>query len=147
MSESSILRLKQIWSKEYATRRTQRLDKEYLYVWADGIYPKAGPKNVEMAVLVVVGLNRKGRKEILALEEGYRESAESWKEVLRSLKRRGVDWIGLTIADGSLGLWNALRDIFPHSRRQRCFVHKMRNILDKIPPAKQEEVRQALQEM
>lgn len=144
LSESSILRLKQIWSKEYDAWRKQHLEQEYLYVWADGIYPKAGPKNEEMAVLVVVGLNRKGRKEILALEEGYRESAESWREVLRSLKRRGVHWIGLAIADGSLGLWSALRDIFPHARRQRCFVHKMRNILDKVPAAKQEEVRQAL---
>jgi transposase-like protein len=147
LSGSSILRLKQTWSQEYDAWRKQRLDREYLYVWADGVYPKAGPKNQEMAVLVVVGLNRKGRKEILALEEGYRESAESWKDLLRSLKRRGVEWIGLTIADGSLGLWSALRDIFPHSRRQRCFVHKMRNILDKVPAAKQEEIRQALRSM
>ncbi len=100
-----------------------------------------------MAVLVVVGLNRQGRKQILALEEGYRESEDSWREVLRSLKRRGVQWLGLVIADGGLGLWSALRDVFPHTRRQRCFVHKMRNILDKVPATKQDEVRQALRRM
>jgi putative transposase len=147
LSASSIVRLKQGWSKEYETWRKQRLDKEYLYVWADGVYPKAGPKDVDMAVLVVVGLNRHGQKEILALEEGYRESAESWREVFRALRRRGVEWIGLMIADGSLGLWNSLRDIFPHTRRQRCFVHKMRNILDKVPASKQEEVHQVLRGM
>jgi transposase-like protein len=100
-----------------------------------------------MAVLVVVGLNRHGEKEILSLVEGYRESADSWRDVLRDLRRRGVKWIGLMIADGSLGLWNALRDIYPHTKRQRCFLHKMRNILDKAPASKHDEALQALREM
>lgn len=147
LSASSIVRLKRTWSEDYQQWRKQALEKDYLYVWADGVYPKAGPKNAEMAVLVVVGLNRQGRKEILALEEGYRESEESWREVLRNLRRRGVEWIGLMIADGALGLWKALRDVFPHTRRQRCFVHKMRNILDKVPAAKHDEVHQALRRL
>jgi putative transposase len=82
-----------------------------------------------MAVLVVVGLNRHGQKEILSLVEGYRESADSWREVLRDLKRRGLQWIGLMIVDGSLGLWNALRDVFPQTKRQRCFLHYMRPVV------------------
>ncbi len=147
LSPASIVRLKKVWSEQYQRWRKQGLEEEYLYVWADGVYPKAGPKDAEMAVLVVVGLNRQGRKEILALEEGYRESEDSWRDVLRSLKRRGVHWLGLVIADGGLGLWSALRDVFPHTHRQRCFVHKMRNILDKVPAAKQDELRQALRRM
>jgi putative transposase len=147
LSPASIVRLKQTWQKDYQTWRQHSLQQEYLYVWADGIYPKAGPKSDTMAVLVVVGLNRQGEKEILSLVEGYRESAESWRDVLRDLKRRGVQWIGLMIADGSLGLWNALRDVFPRAQRQRCFVHKMRNILDKVPASKYDEVLQALREL
>lgn len=147
LSPASIVRLKQTWQKDYQTWRQHSLQQEYLYVWADGIYPKAGPKSDTMAVLVVVGLNRQGEKEILSLVEGYRESAESWRDVLRDLKRRGVQWIGLMIADGSLGLWNALRDVFPQAQRQRCFVHKMRNILDKVPASKYDEVLQALREL
>ena len=147
LSSASIVRLKQTWQKDYEAWSKRLLDNEYLYVWADGVYPKAGPKSDSMAVLVIVGLNRHGQKEILSLVEGYRESADSWCEVLRDLKRRGVRWIGLMIADGSLGLWNALRDVFPHTKRQRCFLHKMRNILDKVPAAKHDEVLHALREL
>ena len=123
------------------------MEREYLYVWADGVYPKAGPKDEQMAVLVVIGLNRKGEKELLAIEEGYRESADSWREVFRDLKRRGLQWIGMMIADGVPGLWKALRDGFPTARRQRCWVHKMRNILDKVPQVAYDEVLQALREI
>lgn len=147
LSSSSIVRLKQQWEQEYRRWSQQQLDHDYLYVWADGVYPKAGPKNEQMAVLVLVGLERNGKKELLALREGYRESTESWKEILRDLKKRGVQWIGLVIGDGCLGLWKVLRDIFPHSNRQRCFVHKMRNILDKIPAAKHDEVHHRLRQM
>jgi putative transposase len=120
LSETSILRQKQQWEAEYHAWKKRPLEKEYLYVWADGVYPKAGPKDEQMAVLVVIGLNRKGEKELLAIEEGYRESAESWREVFRDLKRRGLQWIGMMIADGVPGLWKALRDAFPTTRRQRC---------------------------
>jgi len=147
LSPTSIVRLKQTWQKEYEAWSKRSLEEDYLYVWADGVYPKAGPKSDSMAVLVVVGLNRHGEKEILSLVEGYRESADSWRDVLRDLRRRGVKWIGLMIADGSLGLWNALRDVYPHTKRQRCFLHKMRNVLDKVPASKHDEVLQALRGM
>jgi putative transposase len=147
LSSASIVRLKQSWQKDYELWSKRSLEEDYLYVWADGVYPKAGPKSDSMAVLVVVGLNRQGQKEILSLVEGYRESADSWRDVLRDLKRRGLKWIGLMIADGSLGLWNALRDIYPQAKRQRCFLHKMRNVLDKVPASKHDEVLQALRQL
>jgi putative transposase len=147
LSETSILRQKQQWEGEYQAWKKRPLEREYLYVWADGVYPKAGPKDEQMAVLVVIGLNRKGEKELLAIEEGYRESAESWREVFRDLKRRGLRWIGMMIADGVPGLWKALRDGFPTARRQRCWVHKMRNVLDKVPQVVYDEVLQALREI
>jgi putative transposase len=147
LSETSILRQKQQWESEYQAWKKRPLEKEYLYVWVDGVYPKAGPKDEQMAVLVVIGLNRKGEKELLAIEEGYRESAESWREVFRDLKRRGLQWLGMMIADGVPGLWKALRDAFPTARRQRCWVHKMRNILDKVPQTAYDEILQALREI
>ena len=147
ISQTSILRQKQQWESEYQAWKKRPLEREYLYVWADGVYPKAGPKDEQMAVLVVIGLNRKGEKELLAIDEGYRESADSWREVFRDLKRRGLQWIGMMIADGVLGLWKALRDTFPLARRQRCWVHKMRNVLDKVPLTIYDEVLQALREI
>jgi putative transposase len=147
LSQTSILRQKQQWEAEYQAWKKRPLEREYLYVWADGVYPKAGPKDEQMAVLVVIGLNRKGEKELLAIDEGYRESADSWREVFRDLKRRGLQWIGMMIADGVAGLWKALRDAFPTARRQRCWVHKMRNVLDKVPLTIYDEVLQALREI
>lgn len=141
LSPASIVRLKQEWEQEYEAWKQRPLQVEYLYVWADGVYPKAGPKDENMAVLVLVGLNRQGEKEILAIEEGYRESDETWRDIFRNLKQRGVRWIGLTIADGLEGLRKAARDVFPMSKHQRCFVHKMRNVLDKIPSNLHDEVK------
>lgn len=147
LSPASIVRLKQDWEHEYKAWKERPLQADYLYVWTDGVYPKAGPKDENMAVLVVVGLNRKGEKEILAIEEGYRESEETWRDIFRNLKQRGVRWIGLTIADGLDGLRRAARDVFPLAKHQRCFVHKMRNVLDKIPHELHDEVQKALQKI
>lgn len=147
LSATSVLRMKKEWEEEYQLWKNRRLEKEYLYVWADGVYPKAGPKDDSMAVLVLVGVNRRGEKEILALEEGYRESAESWCNLLRAIKKRGVEWIGMVIADGALGLWNALRNVFPTTKRQRCWVHKMRNVLDKVSARHEDDVRECLRQM
>lgn len=147
LSSASIVRLKQTWEGEYRQWKQRSLERDYLYAWVDGVYPKAGPKNEAMAVLVVVGLNRQGRKELLAIEEGYRESEQSWRDVLLDLKRRGVRWLGMVIGDGMAGLWKAVRDVFPAARRQRCWVHKMRNVIDKVPHHVQDEVLQALREI
>lgn len=147
LSQTSVLRMKEDWEGEYQLWRKRRLEKEYLYVWADGVYPKAGPKDDSMAVLVLVGVRRNGEKEILALEEGYRESAESWSDLLRDIKKRGVQWIGMVIADGALGLWKALRNVFPTAKRQRCWIHKMRNVLDKVSTRHEDDVRELLRQM
>jgi putative transposase len=147
LSGSTVLRMKETWKQEYQQWNKRELDQEYLYVWLDGVYPKAGPKDENMALLVAVGLNRQGRKEILAIEEGYRESFQSWRDLLRSLKKRGVRWIGLTIADGIAGVWKAVRDVYPKSHQQRCWVHKMRNVLDKVPKQAEEEIREELRAM
>jgi len=144
LSEGSVARLKQSWEEDYQRWKEQPLEEEYLYVWADGIYPKGGPVDETLALLTVVGVNRRGEKRLLAMEEGYRESEESWKDLLRGLKRRGVKWIGLVIGDGITGLWKAVRDIYPKSRHQRCWVHKMRNILDKVPKKAHDEVLEHL---
>jgi putative transposase len=96
LSDSTIVRLKETWKKEYTEWKRRLLQREYLYVWLDGVYPKAGPKDDKMALLVALDVNRRGQMEILAIEEGYRESFESWRDLLRDLKKRGVRWIGLT---------------------------------------------------
>lgn len=147
LSDSTIVRLKQQWNQEYEQWKRRPLAEDYLYIWVDGVYPKAGPKQENMALLVVVGANRHGVKELLALEEGYRESAESWRDLLRSMKRRGVRWIGMSVADGVPGFEKALRDIFPKAKRQRCWVHKMRNVLDKVPLHVHDEIQLKLRSM
>jgi transposase-like protein len=147
LSEASILRLKASWEKHYQEWKGRPLEREYLYLWADGLYPKGGAVDETLALLVVVGVNRKGQKKLLALEEGYRESEESWTTVFRDLKRRGVRWIGMVIGDGIDGLWKALRPTFPMALRQRCWVHKMRNVLDKVPQKVHDEVLDRLREM
>jgi putative transposase len=144
LSDSTIVRLKQQWKEEYEQWRDRTLEQEYLFLWVDGVYPKAGPKREDMALLVVVGANRRGVKELLAIEEGYRESKESWRDLLRSLKRRGVRWVGMAIADGTIGFDKALLSVFPQSRFQRCWIHKMRNVLDKVPLHAHDEVHQKL---
>ena len=144
LSSASIVRLKASWEEDYRRWKEQRLQEEYLYIWADGIYPKAGPVDESLALLVVVGVDRQGRKKLLAIEEGYRESEESWTDLFRDLKRRGVKWLGLVVGDGIAGLWKAVRTVFPMSRRQRCWVHKMRNVLDKVPKKAHDEVLEQL---
>jgi len=144
LSTATIVRLKAGWEAQYKAWKERKLDKEYLYVWADGIYPKGGPIDENLCLLVVYGVTRTGTKELLALEEGYRESEESWKGVFHDLKERGLAWIGLVVGDGIKGLWKAVREEYPRSRRQRCWVHRMRNILDKVPDKAYDEVLEHL---
>jgi len=147
LSSSTIIRMKQDWKKEYEEWRQRRLDTEYLYLWVDGVYPKAGPKDEKMAILVAIGIRKNGEKDVLLLEEGYRESYESWKDVFKNLKERGVEFIGLVIGDGIKGLWKAVTEIYPKSEQQRCWVHKMMNILDKVPTKVQDEILDDLREI
>lgn len=132
LSPSTIVRLKEKWYEEYVRWSNEPLASHYAYIWADGIYLKVGHNTEKLALLVIMGADCDGRKRILLMEPGLRESYEQWLEVLRRLRARGVDWIGLAIADGIPGFWRALGEAYPEVRRQRCWVHKMRNILDKM---------------
>lgn len=133
LSPASVVRLKSVWEEEYDAWRKRPLAPTYAYIWVDGIYLKAGLGDEKAALLVVLGVNEDGSKTPLAMVEGYRESTESWAEVLRDLKKRGLSEIRLAIGDGNLGFWGALRDVFPKAGEQRCWVHKMANVLDKLP--------------
>lgn len=134
LSRSSLQRLRANWETEYEAWRGHALsDRELVYLWADGLYVKAGLEKDKAAVLVVIGAMRDGSKEILAVESGVRESVEAWKVALRALKARGLPSPRLTIADGHLGIWGALAEIYPETAEQRCWNHKLLNVLDQVP--------------
>ena len=134
LSKSSIRRLRAGWTAEFEEWSQRRLEvREVVYVWADGIYVKAGLERDKAALLVVLGAMRDGTKEVLALRSGYRESVESWSEVLRDLKARGIEAPRLLMADGNAAIWGAVRQVWPEAGEQRCWNHKMRNVLDRPP--------------
>jgi transposase-like protein len=148
LSASSVSRLKDQWESEYESWRKRSLAPGgYVYLWCDGIYPKAGLTGDKTALLVVLGVNKDGDKEPLAILEGYRESTESWKSVLHDLKERGLDDPRLFIGDGALGLWAAIREVYPQADEQRCWVHKMRNVKAHFPKRLHDEVKGCLREM
>jgi transposase-like protein len=134
LSAASIQRLTGKWQAEYEAWKHENLsDVEVVYQWADGIYVKAGLEKDKAALLVIIGASTSGEKKILACESGYRESKESWLGVLRDLICRGLKLGQLTIADGHLGIWSALGEIHPEGNEQRCWNHKIKNILDALP--------------
>lgn len=147
LSPASVVRLKQTWEEDYNAWKTRALAPAYAYIWVDGIYLKAGLADEKTALLVVLGVNEDGSKELLAMIEGYRESTDSWADVLRDLKARGAKKIHLATGDGNLGFWGALREVFPDATEQRCWVHKMANVLDKLPKRKQPEGKTLLREI
>ena len=145
LSSASIARLKAGWQAEYELWKTRSVaDLEVVYVWVDGIYVKAGLEKDKAALLVVLAALRDGRKVILAVESGYRESTESWAAILRDLKRRGLAAPKLVIGDGHLGIWGALAAVFPEAQEQRCWNHRLLNLLDKLPLKLQTEARSLL---
>jgi transposase-like protein len=148
LSPSTVVRLKAQWESEYEAWRTRSLhDHQYVYLWCDGVYPKAGLQGDKTAFLVILGANEQGEKEPLAILEGYRESTESWAEVLRDLKTRGLTDPKLFCGDGALGLWGAIDQVYPKADHQRCWVHKMRNVLVHFPKRLQGEVKRRLRQM
>ncbi len=145
LSAASIARLKASWQAEYETWKRRRLDDlEPVYVWADGIYVKAGLEKDKAAMLVLIAALRDGRKVVLAVESGYRESIESWATLLRDLKARGLRAPRLVIADGHLGIWGAVTTVFPEVAEQRCWNHRIVNVLDTLPQKLQGEGRALL---
>jgi transposase-like protein len=148
LSANTILRLKERWGQEYEGWRRRPLDHaHFVYVWADGIYLGAGLEKQNSCLLTLLGAKADGTKELLAMEIGYRESKESWAEVLRSVRDRGLAAPLLLIADGSLGVWSALTDVFPTTRRQRCWNHRLMNVIDKLPRRLEGIVRSRLHQL
>lgn len=145
LSASSVDRLKASWQAEYEAWRQRSLSElEVVYLWADGIYVKAGLERDKAAVLVVVAALRDGRKVVVAVESGARESTESWAAILRDLQARGMNAPRLVIADGHLGLWGALTRVYPQAQEQRCWNHRIVNVLDQLPQKAQAVARELL---
>ena len=141
-SPTNIVRLKAGWEEEYRTWKQRGLrDTDYVYVWADGVNFSVRLEEDRLTCLVLVGVRRDGSKELIALEDGYRESTEAWAALLRDLKQRGMPAPALAVGDGALGFWAALAEVYPETKQQRCWVHKLRNVLDKLPDRWQEEAK------
>ena len=148
LSSGTISRLKQCWIQEYDDWRTRDLSKErYVYIWADGIYFNVRSDDARHCILVIIGVTASGHKEFLAIEDGYRESEQSWTEVLLELKARGLRSPSLAIGDGALGFWKALRKVLGQTRSQRCWVHKTANILNKLPKPSQAKAKQQIHDI
>lgn len=148
LSASSLQRLKQKWEVEYEQwKGTPIEEKDWAYLWADGIYVKAGIGKEKAALLVVIGVKGDGEKRYLALEAGYRESKESWAGVLRGLKARGVRNVRLFVGDGHLGLWAAVGEVYPQAQEQLCWNHKMMNVIDGVSKREQVQAKSHLSAM
>jgi putative transposase len=148
LSASTMVRLKAKWQQEYERWRQRSLaDQPVVYLWVDGIYVKAGLEKEKAALLVAVAALSDGSKVILAVEAGHRESIESWSRLLRELKRRGMNCPRLVIGDGHLGVWGALANVYPEAGEQRCWNHRILNVLDRVPTKKQAQVKVWLREL
>jgi transposase-like protein len=149
LSASTISRLKTIWEKEYQEWIKRDLSKKhYVYFWVDGIYCNVRMDKEKQCLLVIMGATREGKKELIALEDGYRESEQSWKEILLDLKNRGLkNWPKVAVGDGAMGFWAALRKVCPDTREQRCWMHKTGNILNKLPKSLQGKAKSRIQEI
>jgi putative transposase len=148
LSASTITRLKKVWEDEYHQWNQRSLaDKEYAYVWADGVHFNIRLEEDRQCILVLMGATKAGKKELIAIVDGYRESEQSWKALLLDVKSRGlaVD-PKLATGDGALGFWKALKKVFPKTREQRCWVHKTANVLDKMPKRLQPVAKAMLHE-
>ncbi len=148
LSANTISRLKKRWLEEHSSWRRRSLTKKrYVYWWADGVYSKVRLDD-KLCLLVIIGVTDQGHKELVAVEDGYRESADSWYELLADLRNRGLT-VGpeLCVGDGALGFWNALSRLYPCSTHQRCWVHKTANVLNKLPKAMQPKVKEALHDI
>ena len=134
ISASTVARLKERWNAELAAWRARPLDDlEVVYMWVDGVYVKAGLEREKAAILVVMAALSDGSKVVVSAVPGYRESTRSWSEVLRDLRDRGLNCPRLVVGDGHLGIWGALRNVWPQAGEQRCWNHKILNVLDKLP--------------
>jgi len=149
LSASTIVRLKEQWERDYEVWANRDLsDKRYVYFWVDGVHFNVRLEGERSCILVIMGADEEGNKELVAVQDGVRESTLSWKEVLLDLKKRGLKHPPkLATGDGALGYWAALPEVFPETREQLCWVHKTANILDKAPKSVQPKMKRAIHEM
>lgn len=149
LSASTVSRLKESWQTELdAWQKRSLADKEFVYFWVDGVHFGARMEDEKQCILVIIGATADGRKELVGMTDGYRESEQSWYELLVDLKKRGLKAAPkLAIGDGALGFWKALPKVFGKTRRQRCTVHKTVNVLDKLPKSAQKKAKGHLQDI
>ncbi len=148
LSASAITRMTGKWEKEYNDWKKRDLsDRDYVYVWADGIHMNIRLEEDRLCLLVMIGVRPDGSKELIAVEDGHRESKESWSSLLRSLNKRGMAPPMLAVGDGALGFWAAMRDVWPETKEQRCWFHKLGNVLDKLPKRMQPKAKGLLREI
>src|SRR4029077_559853 len=146
LSATTITRLKAVWEEDHhAWSKRSLAGKHYVYVWADGVHFNIRLGGGRQCILVLMGATAEGKKELIAVADGYRESEQSWKELLLDVKARGLEIEPhLAIGDGALGFWKAVRQVWPSTRGQRCWVHKSANVLDKLPKGAQPKAKSAL---
>ena len=149
LSASTIARLKEVWIDEHRRWNERDLSaKRYVYAWADGIHLQARLEGDAQCILVIIGATPEGKKELIGFTDGTRESAHDWRTLLLDLKRRGLAIAPeLAVADGALGFWKALGEVWPKTREQRCWVHKTANVLNRLPKSQHAKVKRALQEI
>ena len=148
LSAPVITRMTETWQAEQRTFSQRNLSEvDYVYVWADGIHVNIRLDEHKLCLLVMIGVRADGRKELIALSDGYRESTESWADLLRDCARRGMRAPVLAVGDGALGFWGALREVFPQAREQRCWFHKIANVLGALPKSAHRGAKKALGEI
>src|SRR6516165_8865382 len=148
LSSSTITRLTETWTQEACAFGERDLSSvDYVYLWADGIHPNVRLDQAKLCLLVLIGVRTDGRKELVALADGYREATESWADLLRDCKRRGMRAPVLAVGDGALGFWGALREVFPEACGQRCWFHRIANVLAALPKSAHPGAQKALAEI
>lgn len=149
LSASTIARLKEAWIDEHNRWKKRDLSaRRYVYIWADGIHLQARLEDEKQCILVLIGATPEGKKELIGFTDGARESAQDWRELLLDLKARGLAAAPkLAVADGALGFWKAVGEVWPTTREQRCWVHKTANVLNKLPKSQQPKAKRSLQEI
>jgi putative transposase len=149
LSANTVVRLKEEWEKEYEDwSRRDLSDKNYVYWWVDGVYFNVRLEDERSCILVIMGATQDGKKELIAIEDGFRESEISWRNILLKLKQRGLKrGPKLAVGDGSLGFWKAMLKEFPETRHQRCWVHRTANVLDKMPKSIQKQAKRQIHDI
>ena len=147
LSPSTISRVNKQFLEDYSTWSRRPIADEYVYVWADGVYLDAGAEDERRVMLAVIGVNTNGDKDLLALEDAFGESTESWTVLFEGLRDRGLRTVAMLVADGAQGIWKAFSAVFPRAKRQRCWLHKMRNVEDKLPEKHRKTIHPRLVEI